>query len=583
MRKIQFYIAIFIITCCTAGNTFQSKHYAKYWEKSYGKLSENDNHLVKRTNEIFQNVLIAADKKSNRSPKLLIVKSTELFWPRVLRDGTVILTKNVLERCYQDENLENGDAKLAYIIGHELAHLAQDDYWSENTEYLVEENIKKIIKSNLKEDLTKELRADAYGMLYMFMAGYNPYLIMNNGKIFFHNWSNHPDDQHPNPGQRAKLLMNKLDEIHSNINLFYLGIRLFQLGKYEDSLSLLIAFKEMFPCREVSNAIGLLYYQKSINALSKYKPEKTFQYKLSIILDMETRANKFGTYKADNYPKKFKDNIKRAIQYFQSACDRDLLYIPSRVNLSAALILNEEYSKAEGILEDAIKINPNDPGVINNNAIAIYLNGRKKNKDMFQESVDSLKKAIKIKSDFSDAYFNLGRIMSFRKNNDNAIQYWKKYIKYDQQSNYSKQVYKALGIDKSSIVKNISTIISKIPKCPFTFGEVTPEIDSMLIKFDLTKYALPMGGIYGHYYSGNGFLVLELEGSIELIEKSFKEDIFFSEQILRRGSPNKIYENYAASTKTYIYDHFALNIKNNRLEKCIYYGRNMLHSTNRIN
>ena len=42
------------------------------------------------------------------------------------RDGWVVLSKRVLDICYEDS--QHGDDRLAFVLGHEISHLLYDSY-----------------------------------------------------------------------------------------------------------------------------------------------------------------------------------------------------------------------------------------------------------------------------------------------------------------------------------------------------------------------------------------------------------------------------------------------------------------------
>ena len=104
-----------------------------------------------------------------------------------------------------DENI--GDARIAFVFGHELAHLAKDDFWHQTAFDAVQqfmpqsENKKEIAELLLNtEDVNdstkakeirrkKELEADAYGLLYAVMAGYDAGLIADENNNFFREWT----------------------------------------------------------------------------------------------------------------------------------------------------------------------------------------------------------------------------------------------------------------------------------------------------------------------------------------------------------------------------------------------------------
>ncbi|KPA10820.1 hypothetical protein MHK_008977 [Candidatus Magnetomorum sp. HK-1] len=44
-------------------------------------------------------------------------------------DGTVVISTGVIDLCYLDVTPKVGDGRLAFILGHELAHLSNNDFW----------------------------------------------------------------------------------------------------------------------------------------------------------------------------------------------------------------------------------------------------------------------------------------------------------------------------------------------------------------------------------------------------------------------------------------------------------------------
>ena len=40
-----------------------------------------------------------------------------------------MLSTKTLEISYKQTLLEIGDSRMAFVLGHELGHMAEDDYW----------------------------------------------------------------------------------------------------------------------------------------------------------------------------------------------------------------------------------------------------------------------------------------------------------------------------------------------------------------------------------------------------------------------------------------------------------------------
>jgi tetratricopeptide (TPR) repeat protein len=543
------------------GKQLTEKDFPQHYIETYHVLTSKDHPLVLRANDIFNRVKNAADKCYKTPPTLIILKKNAVT-PRVLKTGTILMSQKTLELCYQKVKQAVGDARIAFIMGHELAHLANTDYWKDESrdQLIPDTEIKRILEKDSKDNLQMELKADAYGMLYASMAGYQPSaLIQKNGTIFFHNWSHQVSPSHPSPKARAAQLKHQVKSIQSTIMLFHIGLRLYQLGKYEDALPLLIAFQKTFPCREVSNLIGLVYYQQAMNALSEYDQQNALQYKLSVILDMETRADKFRTNARDQ----FHENIKNAIWHFKMACEKDQQYVPSRINLSASLILNGRMNGAIDILDEALNIKNNDPQALNNKAIAMYLLGKKINVCMFQKAVDLLQQVIQNQSQLPDAYYNLGQIMYERKRYASYKTYFKQYLERESFGNFAKNVHNILN---SSYTENSIDCLNKtFSDASILPGEYNAGIKQTINGLHLKEHILPMGVYAGKYYSGHGYLILIMEGVVELVEEPVKKQSSF-----QRYCPHlKKYYNQASGQSTLIYGNWAVDTSNNKITKRI--------------
>jgi len=563
-----------------------------WWVNAYGVISKTDYPFVSKAWAVFDRVVAAADKRSNRYPKLIIIRKQGNPWALALKDGTIILTKGALKICYDGVKEETGSARLAFVLGHEMAHLAKDDFWHlaafetlqrfPPDQKVSDEIIDLLVKTEDIKDTVhareirkkKELQADSYGILYASMAGYDPNVIVNaKGKNFFEEWANqitkkivYTDEFHPSPYQRAAFLLSNLAAVKADIDIFDLGVRLYQLGKYDDALCFLNSFKEKFPCREVFNNIGLVQYQKAMMALSEYDREKAYQYKLSTILDTETRARILRG--ANITSDVFEREIQNAITSFTAACQKDGCYIPARVNLSSALILADIYHEAMAVLKEALKIKKDDPKVLNNRAIAMYLVGPDIDVDMFEQAVRLLEDVIKKNPEFSDAFYNLGRLMHERARNSAARDAWGQYLNLESTGVYADMARENLGI-KGSLTENQRTYSQTYGgPAPVKLGYLDKETKKQLKGFSV--HLLKLGSISGKCYFRKGIRVLVLEGFVELVETPVTQKVSLSELNSMYGKPYRILAG-PSGTKTLVYANFALDVKDGTITKVIYF------------
>lgn len=86
---------------------------------------------------------------------------------------------------------------------------------------------------------------------------------------------------------------------------------------------------------------------------------------------------------------------------------------------SKQLLRYSDYKKAEETLTKAIKYDKN-------NFEAYYYRGcAKVNAMKYQEAIEDFLKAVELKPDYADAYFNLGRTYYLIHNEDKACEYYK--------------------------------------------------------------------------------------------------------------------------------------------------------------
>ncbi len=86
---------------------------------------------------------------------------------------------------------------------------------------------------------------------------------------------------------------------------------------------------------------------------------------------------------------------------------------------SKQLLRYSDYEKAEETLTKAIKYDKN-------NFEAYYYRGcAKVNAMKYQEAIEDFLKAVELKPDYADAYFNLGRTYYLIHNEDKACEYYK--------------------------------------------------------------------------------------------------------------------------------------------------------------
>src|SRR5262245_55960074 len=148
------------------------KDHASWWIQNYGLADPATTNFMSRAEVVFPRVAAAADKRANRLPTLVVLNAKGSPFAMALPDGSVLVTKGALQICYEGQPLDLGDSRLAFVLGHELAHLGNDDFWhAQAFEALEQHTSHDPSDGELQaEAKQREFHADAYGMLYMTIA-----------------------------------------------------------------------------------------------------------------------------------------------------------------------------------------------------------------------------------------------------------------------------------------------------------------------------------------------------------------------------------------------------------------------------
>ena len=596
MKKIFF--VLFIIFLLTDTDTYSSEmqdklHHRSWWIEKYGVVDKGYDPLAARAEMIFQRVSMASDKTGKCIPRLLIIKGGGRPWVTSIRDGSVILTHGALRVCYKGVSKENGDSRLAFVLGHELAHLSKDEYWhafafadldgkeiSKELEDQLEEirdisRDKSVADEMFKE---KELQADSYGMISMASAGYDPGAIIDNDNInFFEDWIaqtkrniTYEDSQHPDPKVRAEFLRLRLDDVVKLLDCFTFGVTLYQIGRYEDAILLFDTFREQFPGREVFSNLGLSNYQIAIKALSFCDADLPYRFKLSTFIDPETYAVKLrGFGESDCFKDKvFLRYIKRALEYLKLAVDKDHTYLPARINMSSALIMAGEYSRAISVTEEVLRIDRENAEALNNNAVALYLYGLSNNiEGASDNAIEIMRKVVGLNHNFGNPVYNIATIYSEEGRDASASDTWKAFLKIESTGDFANVARRNLGIE---LKENDVAASLTGPEPPFKPGEeIKGELEKMLGKMKVREFSI--GGSTIEIYEENDLRILARDFIVEVIEKVYDKGVRTEEFKTEYGKPLRVMNKYGGAIL--IYDDFAVDVIDGKVRKVIYFKK----------
>lgn len=408
-------LLVAILFAAPAGAEPSGEGTIRYYRSRYGTVERGTDPVVDQTFLIFEQLRAIAG--SIPAARLEVNASSGPPWSLVLPDGHVLLSRGAVQRCYLGAGREEGDARVAFILGHELAHLANNDFWhQESFLRMVGQQEDPVLLASLAgaSDLLlttpaaaegeqrrclaipdpegqhhclagleagrqtalaarrgKELAADDQGFLYAAMAGFQVDRLLASPTErgdFLSFWVRQTGAgervTHPAAEERTALLRNRLQVVAQKVELFRFGVRHAAFGRHEAAISFFDQFRQLFPSREVLNNLGFCYLAKALAAMPQ---EKAYRYWLPLELGLATRLDTLvvrggaGEAAATGLAPAVRADLGQAVHLFQAARERDETYLPARINLAAAHFLQGEIFESRAAVEHALRLDPHNP------------------------------------------------------------------------------------------------------------------------------------------------------------------------------------------------------------------------------
>jgi tetratricopeptide (TPR) repeat protein len=320
----------------------------------YGMLGD-DHPVTVNVRAIFEKIVRAAGRRPGIVMEVHVL-DTDRVIAEALAGGLVVISRGAV-------TLAQSDDAIAFVLGHEVAHLARDHHGMLNSlgGLGAGPTVAPALPSAERAAAarTTELEADRLGTLFAALAGYRPAVAMPVLVQLAARMGR--DTMHPDAGARVGAVGEQLALVARDLEIFHLGLFLVAGGRYLDGARMLEHFLTLFPSREVLSAIGVAYHKEAL----RYVPEPEFHHLL--VIDATTRAP--ATKGANAHPA-FRRLMEQAVRYYTLAVDADPAYAPARTNLAAANLDLGERELALGHLARAMKDDPRFAAAYNNRGVA---------------------------------------------------------------------------------------------------------------------------------------------------------------------------------------------------------------------
>ncbi len=573
-----------------------AKHEISWWLKNHGNYAKTwgkNDPRVGRTSAIFARLKRAADKGGGRMPRLAIINTRKEAYALALPDGGIIINPTTLDTCFSGVARTEGEARLAFILGHELAHLAHKD--PENRETILtlqeygEDKERNVNTERYKQD---EIDADINGALYAAMAGYNIGKLFTNDNDFLRHWAkqtgiDYSKDRslHPAMQKRVLSIREHLSAVAEKVELFRAGVLLFQSGNYHDAAAAFKEFSKVYPAREVFNNIGACCLHLALHHLHLKFSKDYYRFRLSTAIDYATGAEELiprgdGDYLKDE---KIVEYLADAERCFKMAVARDAYDRACRYNLAAALILRKEYARARAVCTGILKQYPRDTAALNNKAVALYYQGKTGKRDTTTQAMRILQRANNLEPANYEVLYNLAALNESTNRQAAAKLYRQKYLKLDTtpRDDFYIHVYKKLQ----------GTVPPKSPQ-PAWVPEMPADIS---LADDFTTIEKRWGKAYARTYKlgsdeddnkydryidlqviiKGDIRVIALDGIVEVIERELAEDQSSADMLKKLGPAQKIVRHTSGHFYVYKSIDFSFKEINGKVRSHIWFEKGL--------
>ncbi len=557
MKKIIFVLLLLFVVHGLVGQVKNNTEWWLYTYEDYARTTGKHDPRVKWATQVFHRVAGGVDKVEDRTPRFYILANTNAPPAISVPDGGILISPVALEICYGDSGRPEGDRRMAFVLGHELGHLSNKDFIHHEFYTHLKKHGGAGVRGEVKKEIqsTKEFLADQKGALFAAMAGYNVSRLLGKKNNFLRQWARRTgggggDSGHPDMKTRVQSARTQIAAVVDQIECFRAGVLLYQVENFHDAKSAFRRFALKYPAREVFNNIGACYLQLALSHLHfKYKDDY-YRFRLSCGIDYTTTAETHMTPRGESYylrDKSISGYLEHAADYFNRASERDKKDRWSRYNLSAVLILQKDFARAQSVCKEILKISPGDVLAINNNAVAFYHYGKELDLDTTQKAIQLLQDAHKSGPKNFEVLYNLAVLKGGRKRLAAARLDWEKYLNMAPRDNFYNHIHKKLKGAKPAPPHPGSK--PPLPPKGLHLGDDVSQLEKRWGKGAVRAFKL--GTSDGESGDGwatemkvmvkNGLRVVALSGTIEVIEREEKPGGPIGHVIKKYGPPQRVH------------------------------------------
>lgn len=518
----------------------------KWWLAQY-RLADPQLPEVARARNVFERMLAVYEGPS-QVPKLLILDAEEVPFAMALADDAILISRRSLELCFSNAGEAEGNARLAFVLGHELSHLARGELEHAFAAYTIgrpeADELSAHFSGRVQELHERELRADRSGLTYAGMARFDVASIVDEGETFLESWTSQPLHEaafpsHPTAAERADLLRLQLQEAYERLEYFHFGVRFYQLGEYEKAAEFLERFHEEFPSREVANNLGLIELQRAARVLGACDGNLVVRFKLPLSLDPETieaRSRRRGGLASECLESDaFLEHVEAAEHHLLRASQMDPRYLPARLNLVSLYLLSGRQSEAYEAANEALELEPQATQTRAAHALALYAFGSDRGsagRALVDRAIETFQDLREIEPASGTIAFNLAAMLGETEREDEARVQWREFLTLEAAGPHADYARDRLGLPAVAAAFGIGS-----PPPPFPLGPVSAQSQALLDRMEQT--VLTTAHPEHTVYQNDDWKLLASDSEVLIVEEKAQTLDSFQSIRERYGAPRR--------------------------------------------
>jgi len=291
-------------------------------------------------NKILNDLYISNGNHVYLKPSVVITNDDNNAALFLRRSNKIEISERLYNVCKSFE--KDSLAALAFVIGHELAHVFQHDYEVGNTSFLAYDRLH-------EEGHFYEESADVLGIFMAFLAGYDTRSILGELITGIYDEFDLDDELKGYPSLQER--QNTITKVHrmstSLIDIYEGAAFLVSIGEYRLASESYAYVERWFKGKEIYNNLGICKIQEALSL----RNSNLFPFVLPFEVEWTTRMSKpLASRGSDGLTPEerlqYDQLLDEAMDYFVLASKMDPTEVGPEINHLCALILKGKPSEA---------------------------------------------------------------------------------------------------------------------------------------------------------------------------------------------------------------------------------------------